>query len=58
MSQLMRYLGIIAILIGVVMLGLYYFHIMTGNGTLMGAGAIMVLGLIGHIILNKIYVED
>jgi len=54
----MPYLGIVAILIGVVMLGLYYFNIMTGNGTLFGAGAMMVLGLIGHIVLNKIYMEE
>ena len=58
MNRLMPYLGIIAILIGVVMLGLYYFNIMTGNGTLLGAGAIMTLGLIGHIVLNKMYFED
>lgn len=58
MSQLMRYLGIIVILIGVVILGLYYFNVMTGNGTLMTAGTLMVLGLIGHIILNKIYYEE
>jgi len=54
----MRYLGIVAILIGVVILGLYYFHIMTGNGTLVAGGACMVLGLIGYIILNKIFHED
>jgi hypothetical protein len=54
----MRYLGIIVILIGVVILGLYYFNVMTGNGTLMTAGTLMVLGLIGHIILNKIYYEE
>ena len=58
MNRLMPYLGIVAILIGVVMLGLYYFNIMTGNGTLFGAGAMMVLGLIGHIVLNKIYMEE
>ncbi len=57
MNQLMRYLGIIAVLVGVIILGLYYLGVMTGNGTLITAGIIMVLGLIGHIILNKIFVE-
>ena len=54
----MRYLGIVAILIGVVFLGLYHSNIMTGNGTLMAAGALMLVGLIGHIFLNKIFYEE
>jgi len=58
MSQVMRYLGIVAILIGVVFLGLYHSNIMTGNGTLMAAGALMLVGLIGHIFLNKIFYEE
>ncbi len=58
MNQLMRYLGIITILLGVVVLGLYHVDVMTGNGTLITAGVIMVLGLIGHIILNKAYYEE
>jgi len=57
-NKLMQYLGIIAILAGVVVLGLYYVHILNGNGILMTALILMVLGLIGHIILNKIFLEE
>jgi hypothetical protein len=57
-NKLMQYLGIIAILLGVVVLGLYYVNILTGNGTLMTAFALMWLGLIGHIILNKFFVGE
>lgn len=58
MNQLLRYSGIIAILAGVVVLGLYHSNVMTGNGTLVTAGTLMLLGLLGYIFLNKIYHED
>ena len=58
MGKIMRYAGIITILIGVGILGLYYIHVLNSNGALMTAGGVMVLGLIGHIILNKIFLED
>jgi hypothetical protein len=58
MSKLMQYVGIVVILLGVFILGLYYFQVITGNGVLMTAAIVMVLGLIGHIILNKIFLED
>ena len=54
MSKLTQYIGIMAVLLGVVILGLYHFKVMTGNSTLMFAAIIMILGVIGHIILNRV----
>ena len=54
----MRYLGIIIILIGVLVLGLYAFSVIGGNGALVTAGVIMVIGLLAHIFLNKRFLED
>ena len=53
MSKLKQYIGIIAVLLGVVILGLYHFNVMSGNETLVLAAVVMVIGVIGHIVLNK-----
>ncbi len=54
----MRYVGLMLILIGVLVLGLYYFGVFNSNGALLTAAILMVVGLIGHIISNKIFLED
>jgi len=54
----MRYVGLVLILIGVLVLGLYYFAVFNSNGALLTAAILMVVGLIGHIIANKIFLED
>ncbi|MCK9155650.1 MAG: hypothetical protein M0P12_06030 [Paludibacteraceae bacterium] len=58
MNHIMRYVGLVLILIGVLVLGLYYFAVFNSNGALLTAAILMVVGLIGHIIANKIFLED
>lgn len=54
----MRYVGIILVLLGVLVLALYYFNALSGNGALGTAAVLMVVGMLSHIILNKIFQED
>ncbi|MCQ2195249.1 MAG: hypothetical protein MJZ28_09920 [Paludibacteraceae bacterium] len=58
MNQIMRYVGIILVLLGVLVLALYYFGVFSSNGALGTAAVLLVAGMIGHIILNKIFQED
>ncbi|MCQ2219302.1 MAG: hypothetical protein MJZ33_12625 [Paludibacteraceae bacterium] len=58
MNQIMRYVGIILVLLGVLVLALYYFNALSGNGALGTAAVLMVVGMLSHIILNKIFQED
>lgn len=58
MNKIMRYLGIIIILLGAVILMMYYFGVFNSNSALVAAGISMVAGTIAHIILNKIFTED
>ena len=56
MKQLVRNLGLLLILIGVIFLSLVVFN-QTQTNTKLGISlALIVVGLIGHILLNK-YVE-
>jgi len=54
LHQLIRYSGIIAIFAGVLILVMHYFKIMHGNGALVIAGAVMVAGVVGHVVVSKI----
>ncbi|MBO4529752.1 MAG: hypothetical protein IK017_02960 [Paludibacteraceae bacterium] len=58
MGKLMRYLGILIVLLGVLILLLHFFEVFTSNTALGLAGFIMILGLAAHILLNKYYVEE
>lgn len=58
MNKIMRYLGIIVILLGAVVLMMYFFGIFNSNSALVTAGCLMVGGTIAHIILNKIFIEE
>ncbi len=58
MGKLMRYLGVLIVLLGVLVLLLHFFGIFTSNSALATGGIIMILGLAAHILLNKYYVED
>ncbi|MDL2289931.1 hypothetical protein LJB95_00820 [Paludibacteraceae bacterium OttesenSCG-928-F17] len=53
MKELLKYLGIIVMLIGVALLAVYHFSDFPGNGLLIGAGISIVVGAVGHVILNK-----
>lgn len=58
MNKIMRYLGIIVILLGAAVLMMYYFGMFNSNSVLVTAGIMMVVGTIAHVILNKIFLED
>lgn len=58
MNQIMRYVGIMLVLLGVFVLALYFFGLFDGNGALGTAAVLLVGGMIGHIVLNKIFQED
>lgn len=58
MNKIMRYLGIIVILLGAAVLMMYYFGMFNSNSALVTAGIMMVVGTIAHVILNKIFLED
>lgn len=54
----MRYLGIMVILAGFLCLFAYFMGWMVSNGVLMTGAVLMVLGVVAHVILNKIFFED
>ncbi len=56
MKSFLKYLGPIILLIGTVLLTVYYFANTASNTLLIVAGAMMVSGLIAHVFINK-YVE-
>ena len=58
MNKIMRYVGITLVLLGVLVLALYYFNVLGGNGALGTAAVLMVIGFLSHIILNKFFQED
>lgn len=57
MKQLVKYLGIIIILIGVAILAIPQFMGVTTNTTLGIGLVVMIIGLIAHIVINR-YVEN
>ncbi|MDR1004950.1 MAG: hypothetical protein LBL97_08145 [Prevotellaceae bacterium] len=58
MKGLLKNLGLLLILAGVVVLVVCFFTGDLNNNTLLGTSAIlMVLGLIGYIVLNKLVVD-
>ncbi len=58
MNKLMRYLGIVIILLGFLCLFAYFLGMMVSNTTLIVAACLMVGGVVAHVILNKIFFED
>ena len=57
MSKFFFYFGIILVLLGVLVLALYYFG-MQSNFMLGTAGFLFVAGIIAHIVTNKMFMED
>jgi len=53
MKELLKNLGPILILIGVIILTIYFFTQSNSNVYLASAGIIMIIGFLGHIIINK-----
>ncbi len=58
MGKFMRYLGIMIELVGVIILAMYFWGIFESNAALLTAGFILVGGVIAHVILNKVFLED
>ena len=61
MDKIMQYVGVIVVLLGAVILMMYYFGIFTSNAALGTAAVVMVLGVVAHVVLNKVFykaVED
>lgn len=57
MKSFLKYLGILVVVIGVLLLVIPAFLNSTSNTTLATAGVLMVVGLLAHIVINK-YVTD
>jgi hypothetical protein len=55
MNDLIKYTGVILILIGVGILGYYGINHLTSNTPLVSAMGLMIGGMVLHIILNRIY---
>lgn len=53
MKNILEYVGIIIILIGVLFLGLHHLDIIKGNGTLATAAVFFIVGLAAHIGVSK-----
>ncbi|MDG5799149.1 hypothetical protein QA597_02095 [Marinilabiliaceae bacterium ANBcel2] len=54
LKELLKYLGIIFMIIGVAILGYYIFNNLINNGLLILAGALMVGGVAVHVIMTRI----
>ena len=53
MNKIVRYVGIMLVLLGALILILYYLGVFGSNAALATAGVTMILGVIAHVILNK-----
>ncbi|MDD3194718.1 MAG: hypothetical protein PHU68_02825 [Paludibacter sp.] len=53
MKNFLKYLGPLLLLIGTIVIAFYFFNPSSENTLLMVAGALMVIGLIVHVIINK-----
>jgi uncharacterized membrane protein HdeD (DUF308 family) len=53
MKELLKNLGILLVLVGVIILIIHNFSSQQENSYLWAALSCMVIGLIGHVILNK-----
>lgn len=53
MNKILGYAGIIIILLGVLFLGLHHLDVIKGNGSLVVAAILFVVGLGVHIFCNK-----
>jgi membrane protein YdbS with pleckstrin-like domain len=57
MKSLLKNLGPVIILIGVVVLAVYFFTGSNSNTYLLTSGLIMLLGLVFHVVINRIVTE-
>lgn len=53
MKEFFKYLGPIVQILGVVLLGIYYFTAPAENTLLSAGGLLVIAGIIAHILINK-----
>jgi len=58
MKNLVKYLGIILVVIGIIVLAIKEFNKMEGNSFLGISAILIILGLVVHVIVNKIISID
>ena|GEM_PF-6129853 len=54
-NEILKYLGILVILVGVALLAVYQFGSFTENSLLVAGGLCVVTGAVGFVILNKYF---
>lgn len=57
MKDILKYAGVIAVLIGAIVLIIPGLMHTTSNGTLTAAGIFLVVGFIAHIVINRFVVK-
>jgi membrane protein YdbS with pleckstrin-like domain len=57
MKSLLKNLGPVIILAGVIVLAVYFFTSSNSNTYLWATGLIMLLGLVYHVVINKLLTE-
>lgn len=57
MKSFLKYVGIIVVILGAILIVVPAFMNATSNATLGTAGVLMVVGIIAHIFLNKYITE-
>ena len=58
MKDLMKYLGVLVQIIGILLLIIPYFNQATTNTTLIFGGGLIALGFILHIVLNRWLIKE
>lgn len=58
MNKILCYLGVVIVLIGAVILMMYYFGVFSSNSALATSAVFMVAGTIVYTILNKYFREE
>lgn len=53
MKTLLKFLGPMLILVGVIILSVYFFTKSSSNAYLASAGIVMIVGLFTHILINR-----
>lgn len=53
MKNFLKYLGPILVLVGVAILAVYHFGSSQSNTYLVVGGLLMIIGAIGHVIINR-----
>ncbi|WP_157363793.1 hypothetical protein [Alkaliflexus imshenetskii] len=55
MNEFLKYAGVVLVLLGVVLLGVYAFQNMVSNTLLVVSALLLIGGVAMHVILNRIF---